>query len=404
MTIANAIKKVVTLKRETTWGEVGTNTGGFDIRRTQANFNLVKENYTSEEIREDQQKAISRHGVRSVDGSINGELSPGSYSDLFSALLARDFTAGVSATALTLTIAANGTNWDITRGSGSFLTSGFKVGDVVRLSGASLNTANVDKNLFVIAVTATVLTVSVLNRLLLVAESAVANCTIAVQGKKTYVPTTGHTDVSYNVEEWFSDKAVSELYVGNKLKSVAVSLPTTGFTTVNFGLVGRDIGQTGTSKYFSSATTVGSTDGLAAVNGALIVDGQVVALVSALDFTVEREVTLLNAVGSNVAADANAGKYNVTGSFSAYFSDTVFRDKFINEEDCALYVALTTNSLANSDVVVFGLPKVQVNSNNRTDDTKGIISTFEFTALLNTAGGSGTSSEKTTIVIQDTQA
>lgn len=43
-----------------------------------------------------------RHGTRSAEGSVNGELSPGSYSDFFAALLAREFTTGGLFTGLSL--------------------------------------------------------------------------------------------------------------------------------------------------------------------------------------------------------------------------------------------------------------------------------------------------------------
>ena len=201
MTIANAVRKSVSYKREGSWGTPAGATGAKDIRRVNASFNLEKEIYESGEIRTDYQTAVSRHGARSAKGSLNGELSPGSYSDFISAIVAKDFATGVSVASLTLTIAANGLNFDVTRSAGSYLADGFKIGDVVQLSGASLNAANVAKNLFVLGVTATVLTVKVLNATALVAQSAIASCTAAVVGKKTYAPTTGHTDVSYTFEE-----------------------------------------------------------------------------------------------------------------------------------------------------------------------------------------------------------
>lgn len=402
--IANAVRKSLTYKRETTWGTPAGASGAKDLRRVQGAFNLNKESYESAEIRTDYQTAVARHGVRSVEGSLNGELSAGSYSDFISAIVARDFTAGVSASSLTLTIAANGSNWDITRSAGSYLTDGFKVGEVVQLTGASLNAANVSKNLFVLGVTATVLTVKVLNGTVLVAQSAIASCTAAVVGKKTYVPTTGHTDVSYTFEEWFNDITVSEVYTGVKANSAAFSLPTSGFATCDFGFMGKDLAQTGTSRYFTSPTAIGSTAGLAAVNGALMIDGAAVALLTSLNFTINREVTMLNVVGSNTAADANTGRITVSGSFSAYFTDGTYRDKFINEVEAQLAVALTADNTANADVLAFCLPRVKVNSATKTDDTTGVVASFDFVALMNTAGGTGTSTEKTTIVIQDSQA
>lgn len=404
MAIANGVRKSLTLKRESTWGTLAGASGAKDYRRVQGQFNLTKEKYDSGEIRTDYQTAVSRHGVRSSEGSLSGELSPGAYSDLISAILARDFTAGTSVASLTLTIAADGSNWSVTRSAGSYLTDGIKVGDVIRLSGGTLNAANIAKNLFVLAVTATVLTVKVLNGSALVAQSAIASCTATVAGKKTYVPTTGHTDVSYTAEEWFSDITVSEVYTGNKLNSAALSLPTTGFATCDFGFVGKDLSQTGTVRYFTSPTAVGDNAAVAAVNGAMLVDGVAVALLTSLDFTIAREVNLLNAVGSNSAVDANTGRITVTGSFSAYFTDGAYRDKFANETEAVLAIALTADNTAASEFIAFTMPRVKVNSASKNDDTQGVVASFDFDALLATTAGAGTAYDKTTISVQDSLA
>lgn len=406
MSIANAVNKSLTFKRESTW-KVPAGTGSAqEFRRVSGTFNLNKEAYESAEIRTDYQTAVSRHGVRSVSGSLSGELSPGSYSDFVSAIVARDFTSGVSISSLTLTIAASGSNWTITRDAGSFLTGGIKIGDVVRLSGASLNAGNVAKNLFVLNVTATVLTVKVLNGSALTAQSAIASCTVTVQGKKTFVPSTGHTDVSYNAEEWYNDISQCELYVGNKVQSCAVSLPTTGFATVELSFMGADLDatNTGSSRYFVSPTAQATSNALAAVNGAMLVDNAAVAILTSLNFTINREVTMLNAVGSNTAVDASAGRITVSGSGSVYFTDATYRDKFVNETETTLAVVMTSDNTANADFLAFTLPRVKVNSINKTDDTTGIVASFDFTALVDTDGGSGTTTEKTTISIQDSLA
>lgn len=403
MTTANAIRKQIAYKREATWGTLPGATLAKEIRRVSGNFNLAKETYDSAEIRTDQQTAVSRHGTRSVTGSLNGELSAGSYSEFLSGILAKDFVAGAAVTGATLSIAADGLNYTVTRAAGSYLTDGIKAGDVVRLAGGALNINNVAKNLLVLSLTATVATVKVLNGGALTIEASKLG-DVTVVGKKTYTPTTGHTDVSYAIEQWYSDIPAVEVYTGCKVSSAAVSLPSSGFSTIDLSFVGKDLGQTGSSRYFTTPATAGTTEGLAAVNGALVIDGAAVGLLTSVDFTIAREMSPLNVVGSNTAADVTSGRITVTGSFNAYFTDVTYRDKFVNETEAALAVALTATNAANSDVIVFNLPRIKVNSATANDDTKGIVQTFNFTALLNANGGAGTASEKTTISVQDSQA
>jgi len=50
------------------------------------------------------------------------------------------------------------------------------------------------------------------------------------------------------------------------------------------------------------------------------------------------------------------------------------------------------------------LPRIKLGGQQKNDGSGGIVQTFPFQALLNANGGTGTSSEQTTIVIQDTAA
>ena len=125
---AAGVFKTLALKRESTYGTVAGASGAQLMRRVTSDLALTKQTYQSNEIRPDQQVADFRHGVRGVEGTLAGELSPGAYSDLISAALRRDFTAGVSATGLSITIAGSGPTYTVTRASGSWLTDGFKRG------------------------------------------------------------------------------------------------------------------------------------------------------------------------------------------------------------------------------------------------------------------------------------
>jgi hypothetical protein len=263
MTIAKGVAKKVAYKKEAPgqWGVLPGATGAKYLRRVTATFNLTKEAYESNEIRTDYQVADMRHGIRSVDGSLNGELSPGSYADFMASVLARNFTAGSSATGLSVTIAASGVFYTITRATGDWLADDFYVGNVVRLTGAGLAPANVGNNVLIASMTATVLTVVNLSGTPLVAEGPIASVTATVVGKQTYAPLTGHTDDSYSVEEFYEDIGVSETYTGLKVGSMAVQLPSTGLVTCDFSFLGKNLERADTTAYFTSVTPAG-TDGI----------------------------------------------------------------------------------------------------------------------------------------------
>jgi len=182
MSISRGVSKQLAYKLETTWGTLAGAAGGKLLRRVTADFNLTKETYASNEITPSFQTIDVRHGVRSAEGSLNAELSPGTYADFMASVLARAWTVGGTAAALTVTIAASGSFFTVTRSAasgsfftvtrsaGSWLTDGFNVGAIMALTGAGLNIANQSNNLLIVGLTATVATVRVLSATTLVTE------------------------------------------------------------------------------------------------------------------------------------------------------------------------------------------------------------------------------------------
>lgn len=402
MTIAKGTAKQVGYKKESTFGTLAGTSGGKLLRRVTASFNLAKETYESGEIRTDRQVADYRHGVRSAEGTLNGELAPASYADFMAAVVAREFTTAPTISSLSVTIAASDSLYTITRGTGSWLTDNFQVGMVVRLTGAGLSTGNVANNLLIASLTATVMTVSVVNGSGLTAEGPIASVTATATGKVTYVPATGHTDNSYTIEEWYSDIAQSEVYTGMKVNSLAVQLPATGLTTIDVGFAGKDMAQTGTTQYFSSPTAQGTNGIFAAVNGVMLVDGSPVALITSADFTVERATENATTVGSNSIADIFTGRIRVTGNMSVYFQDASFREYFNDETPVSIVLVLTSDSSNSSNFITFTLPKVKLGSFTKDDGELGVVAATSFQALLNTVTTAGLPA--TTFAVQDSAA
>ena len=402
MTIARGVGKKIAFKKETAWGELAGAASAKYLRRVTSAFNLTKETYESNEIRTDYQVADMRHGVRSAEGSLNGEFSPGSYTDFIQGVLARDFTAGGTATGLTVTIAASGNLFTIARTAGSWITDGFFVGNVIRLTGASLNVANQDNNLLIVAITALQITVRVLSGTTLVPQASIASVGATAVGKQTFAPLTGHTDDSFTIEEFFSDIAQSEVYTGMKVGSMAMQLPATGLVTCDFSFMGKNLQQTGTTQYFTTPTNASANGIFAAVNGAVVVNGVPVSVITSADITIERGLEPAQTIGTNFAADVFTGRIRVNGNFSTYFENAAFRTYFDQEQTVSLVIALTTDNAKNAGVVSLVLPKVKIGSATKEDGEMGIISQHSFTALLNDTSASASGLPLTTVLVQDT--
>jgi hypothetical protein len=403
MTIATGVAKQLRYKVESAWGTAPGATGAQLLRRVTSDLSLRKQTYQSNEIRSDYQRADMRHGVRSVEGTIAGELSVGTWEDLIAAALRRAFTAVNDITSLTLTLAVSGVNYTITRSAGSWITDGVKVGNVIRITAGAYDAANLNKNLFVLAEDATILTVYPLNGVALVAEGPIASGTVALPGKTTYAPASGHTDLSYSIEHYHADLTLSELFTGCKIQSMALQLPPSGMATINFAFLGRDITTAGAA-YYTTPTAETSTGVLAAVNGVLSVQGTRVATLTGLDFTVSGNMSGEAVVGSNVYADIAEGRVLVDGNFTALFESATLRDYFIDETEVALSVALSASNAAAADFQAWSFPRIKVGGADKDDGEKNLIQTFPFTALYNSSGGAAATTEQSTLAVQDSQA
>ena len=387
MAKARGISKVVAYKKETTFGELAGASGGKQLRRTSADFNSTRENYSSNEIRSDQQIADFRLGTRSSEGSLEGELSPSSYSDLIEAVLARDFTAGASQTLVDFTLAAAGLLHTLTRTTGDWSTT-FKVGDIVRISVAG-SAANQDNNLIVVGVTALVLTVRAISATPLVPE-AITGATVSQVGKNTFVPKANHTDSSFTFEEFYSDIGQSEVHTGVKVGSWSVTVPASGLVTTSFSLQGKGLAQTGTTQYFTNPAPLTTTGVVASVNGAILINGSATnACITDFSINLERGLEASQCIGSISAETIFTGSVRVTGSMTVYFEDAWLKTQFEQENVISLVLALATGSAKDADVITFVLPKVKLSSASNSDSEMAVMTSLDFTALLNdvTAGG-----------------
>jgi hypothetical protein len=403
MTIAQGVKKVVSYKKQTGLGVAASGSGGQELRRVTSTINLTKETFQSNEIRPDQQVADFRHGSRQSTGTLSGELSAGTYKDFLQSVLRRDFAAISSLTAAAVTIVAS--TGVITFQTGNPLTGGFKIGNVVRITAGSVNAANLNKNLLITGVTATTLTVKTLNGSALADNAtSITGVTVAATGKTTYVPETSQTQDYYTVEHWFSDVAQSEVYTDIMQTNAQIKIPANGMATIDFPLVGLNV-TTGTSQVLTSPTAITTGGVTAGVNGLLLVAGTPVAIVTSIDFDINGNIAVADAVvGSLTRPDVFQGVVGATGTFSAYFTDATFRDYFINETEVSIIVALTTDSTATADFVSFTMSRVKIGGADVTDGASGLTRTFPFTALKNTAGGAAVANLATTIMVQDSLA
>lgn len=398
MAFAEGINKIVSYKKQAGQGTAASGAGGQKLRRETATFNNPKDTFSSNEINSHQQHTGDTHGVAKPQGSLSGLLSPATYADFFASVLRKDFAAVSSIATLTLTVAAEGDNWKVTRSTGDFLGA-VKVGDVIRLAGANLDPANVGKNLLVLSVASTDLIVAVVNGSVMTAESAKASSSVTFPGKKSMAASSGHTNDFFTIEEWFSDISKSRKYVDMKPGSIEVGLPSTGNATVSIPFLGIDAVKSGAQVLTSPADET-TTPILNATNGYVLLGGGQIAIATSASLTIDRQVQHGEAViGSKKVSGLISGDLKVSGNFTQlYEGETAAYD---NETATSLVFIVTENNEPDADFVSFVIPALKIMSDDTDDGKKQIIKTNNFTAQINGAGGSALATDWTTISIQD---
>jgi tail tube protein len=401
--IATGIEKQLRYKVESSWGVAPGATGAQLLRRTSSTPDLKKQTFESTELARHKQRVDFRHGPKSVEGTINGELSPGTYEDFLAAAVRRAFTAVTALTTLSLTIAGAGPTYTITRATGDWLAGGIKFGQVGRITAGSVNAANLNKNLLILSLTATVLTVMPLNGEALVAEGPIASCTWTPTGKVSYIPSTGHIDQSFAFEEYHADLGKSELFLGCKINQVDIAMPPTGMATIALQLLGKDMTPANV-EYFTTPAAELTTGILAGANGLLVAQGGAVAHVTGLNFSGKGNMSAEPTVGSNVYPDIAEGRVLVDGQLTALFESVAMRDYFLNETEVSLIVALSASAAAAADFMSFTFPRVKFGGAAKDDGDKSIVRTLPFTSLYYAAGGAALAQEQTSLYVQDSQA
>lgn len=381
MSIGTGIGKQVRIKKESAWGVAPGDTGAQLLRRTQSTLNLAKNTYQSQEIRSDYQIADFRHGTRRVEGNLNGELSGGTYQMLFEAMFRKAATAVTNITGAELTVAASGLGYTIDRTAGSFITDGLRPGMVAHAT-AGLDSDSLNVNFLIgSVVSATQIFVYPLNGGTLVEESSVSGCTLVVPGKGLFVPSTGHTDDSFYIEEWHGDLGnLSRQYAGCKVNTCSLKLPATGMATAEFAMLGKNM-IVDTSAYYTSPSAETTSGVEAAVNGIVLVGGTPIAIATGLNIDVNGGFTTGEVIGSNTTPAIFAGRFNATGQLTAYLQDETLLNDFLNESEIVIMAAMTETNALNSNFVSVCLPRVKLGGATVDDGEKGLVITAPFQAL-----------------------
>lgn len=322
-TYQTASNFLVALKREATIATPPGAAGGTGLRIISSpGLKLARGQIRSAELRDDGVRAPGRLGGKSVAGSYNCEASAGGGNDILLEAMMRGTWATASAlttatgvgACIDLTAASSST---ITRtGTGSFITDGWKVGDVARL-GSYSTAADNDVNLFVKTVAAGTLTFFGTPLVVGAADTA---CTLT-RLKKLVTPATP-TRLAHYIEQYYEDMDLSRCFDWCRAVGMTISAKPKTPLALSFTLAGLDRTTlaTGASPYYTTPTF--TTGGIFVPDDGLwIKAGASVAALTGLEVTFALSHQTLDTIGSLTSPDVFDNVVSIDGKVTGATSD-----------------------------------------------------------------------------------
>ena len=371
------------------------------LRRVSHSLNLRKNTFQSQEIRDDRQVGDFRHGTRRVEGSITGELSPGTYFDLIEAVLRATKTATItrSNTVFTSVAADNGTS-TFTFAASDPVSEGFAVGDLVRFN--SLSESGNNRNFVITGFSGTS------NRVMAVTPApttmtADSAFSITRPGSRARIPASSHASRLFAFEDYDGATDISRLFTECRMTGLRLSMPAEGMDTIELMAMGR--GMTvytgGSAPFFASPTAITSTGITAGANGKVLVNGTAVGVITGFEVALSMNADAPSVRGQAFPPEILLGTANVTGTVTALFEDSTMIGNFTAEDEISLLVWSDAGSSTTADAIVVYLPRIKFGAADVQRSGEGAQSiTLPFQALRYL--GSGIGIQQTTIQIHDT--
>lgn len=355
---------LVAFKLEGTPGTPAGATGATVFRPVSGAMQLDKRTIDSQENRRDGQTTRGRHGAKSVAGTYVGEISLGTFDALIEAMFRGTWGATLQATQADFTNIISGAN-SLTIGGGSWITKGFRCGDVIRATGLP-DAANNAKNLHITDLTATVATIAET----LVVNAAPDTAFTLDRPKVLLNPVEGSLiRRAFTIEERDIDIDASRLFVFNRVSQLRIQLNPANMARISVTFAGQTASSLtgGSSPYFTNPAATTSPP-MVGTDGKLIMGGVAIADLTALDLTFNLAAQGVDVAGSGgLTPDIFEGSFRVTGQITTLIdSDTRFT-QYLNETQFDLQVTFVEPEGDPQDFISFFLGGITLGNNQRSE-------------------------------------
>lgn len=376
--------------------------GGQVLRHVSHNLSLAKDNYRPNEKRQDRQQVMGKHGSRTVPGTINGFLSPGTHADLFAAVLRSDWDpTAVSLDETDLTsVAFDATTGRATFGGGDPVALGLGVGKIMAF--ANLATAGNNRQFVILGFSGSN------NRVVdiypaPITESADTAFSVDLVGQAIMAPASDFTERKFAFEAYNPDIDLARLYTECRIGGFDLTIGVNANVGLNFSLLGRNrqVLEAADAPFFSAPAAETVTDIPTSMQGLLRLNGVTLGVATGLNIKADLSAEAAKAINAQgLVAGIMLGDLNVSGDFTVFLSDGVMLSAYDNETEMELICFLPSSNAPGADANVIYLPRIKINSNSESETNKAKAIQCQFEAARYKGSAPGVPS--TTIQIVDT--
>ena len=220
----------------------------------------------------------------------------------------------------------------------------------------------------------------------LLLESAMLS-TFPASGTNPQVIKVGVDSMFFSIEDFAADIDQARLFTGMSVSSMAISLAPNQMVTTTFSMVGKDMTIGANQKTQTVASGAQPFDAYSGdISIGTVGSPSAVAIVTALDFTLNNSYAPTFVIGDDSAPSLEYGRAEVEGTLTAYFENADLINRFLNETETAIRVSVDDPTGANA--YTFDFPRVKINSADvGVDGPTSRMITMSFVALYDSTMG-----------------
>lgn len=202
----------------------------------------------------------------------------------------------------------------------------------------------------------------------------------------TNVLKTGTTLKSFTFEDSANDIAQFRVFKGMAVNSMAMNIRPNEMVETTFGFQGTEFDDTAQATIANSLTAASTAEPMDAYTGSLSLNSVSSNAVTAIQFSIENNITPAFSVGSVSAQELIYGRSTVEGTLTAYYEDEDISGFFEDETEIPLSVSVRESTNTNGYDILF--PRIKVNGAGApVQNDKERFITIPFVALYDATEG-----------------